>query len=113
MSKTTFITWLLIAALAAFIYSNRSPDSFAECLLEKMPGTVSDISALGSLSVCRSNHPGGMDDQSKGSGIGLLGHKGRFECMSIEAKHTRSEDASHAIGRACNHLYASKSPEKK
>ena len=113
MSKTTFISCLLIVALAAFIYGNKGPDSFAECLLERLPGTVSDISALGSISVCKNKHPGGMDKQSEGSGFGLLGYKDRFECMSIEARSTRSRDASKAIGRACNHLYASKGPEKK
>lgn len=113
MSKTTFISCLLIVALAAFIYGNKGPDSFAECLLERLPGTVSDISALGSISVCKNNHPGGMDKQSEGSGFGLLGYKDRFECMSIEARSTRSRDASKAIGRACNHLYTIKSSEKK
>lgn len=112
MSKTTFITCLLIAALAVFIYANKSPDSFAECLLDKLPGTVSDVSALGSISVCRNSHPGGMDKQSEGSGFGLLGYVDRFECMSVEARNTRSEDASSIIARACNHLYASRSPDK-
>lgn len=113
MSKIILVAGLSAAVLAAFIYANKGPDSFAECLLEKLPGTVSDASALGSISVCKSNHPGGMDSHSKGSGFGLLGYKDRFECMSIEAKYTRSKDASKVIGRACNHLYASNSPEKK
>lgn len=79
--------------------------NFATCVLDKLPGTANEVAAQAIYQLCRSEHPGGLDAVSQGSGRGIFGFKSGPECTAKQAGDTRSNQAAYMIGRACNRLY--------
>lgn len=79
--------------------------NYAECLLEKLPGTANDVAANAIWETCQAKHPGGLQVIEQGSGRGWFSFKSGAECTAKTAGDTRSRMAALGISSACNKLY--------
>lgn len=102
MKAAVFIALFLPAAASA---------NFAECLLDKLPGTANDVAAHAIMQTCTAKHPGGFQSVVQGSGRGWFGFKSGPECTAKKAADTRSNRAAQLISVACRNLY-DKPPKK-
>lgn len=98
--KSAALLFVLLATAPAWAASN-----YAECLLDKMPGTQNDVAAAAVNQVCLGEHPGGIQAVPQGSGRGMFGFKSGAECTAKKAGETRSNQAAAMIGVACRRLY--------
>ena len=94
-----------LAALAMLCSPAAFAANFATCILDKMPGTQNDIAAHGTMQVCLSKNPGGIEAVAQGSGRGVFGFDSGAECTAKKAGDTRSQRAAVLIGIACRKLY--------
>lgn len=76
--------------------------NFAECLLDKLPGTMNDQAAHAIRAVCSDKY---QDDVPQGTGRGLFSYKSGTECLAAKGKDTRSTTAVQLMSWACRRLY--------
>ena len=93
------ITFLLISL------SFGAQANFAECILEKMPGSVNDAVTNAAHNACATDYPAIFFDIERGSGRGFFGHSDANACVLKSAKNTPSNRASYQIAAACRCLY--------
>lgn len=91
---------LLLISLSFGAHAN-----FAECILEKMPGSVNDAVTNAAHSTCAADYPARFFDIEQGSGLGIFDHSDANACVLKSAKNTPSNRASYQIAAACRCLY--------
>lgn len=74
--------------------------SYAQCVLEKMPGVANDVAAKQLARQCLHTYPAGFATVENDS---RYAHGG--ECIIHKARDTASPYAATAIARACVHRY--------
>jgi hypothetical protein len=99
MKKLIITTALLATSSLA------NAGDFATCLLDSLPGLENDLAASAAVTVCKTEHPGGLESVPAGSGRGMLSFKSGAECALNKSGNTRSRDAAYMIRAACNRLY--------
>lgn len=92
----------LVLALSA---CSSTPDNYAECILENMPGTSNEQSRHLIHSQCRATHPDMYYNIEKGAAHGLFNTKTEEDCMIEYGKNTFERYAVFNIRQACNCLY--------
>lgn len=97
-------------ALILTLSSSAWAGNFAECILDKMPGTANDVAASAVWQVCRSAYPGGIESVKQGDGRGFFGYSNGNECLAKKASDTQSQRAALMIGSACRRLYDEPNP---
>ena len=95
---------IITTALLAFS-SLTQAGNYATCLLDKLPGLQNDQAAAAAIQVCRSKHPGGMEQIAQGEKRGAFGYESGAECALKKAGETRSSTAAYQIRLACDRLY--------
>lgn len=95
---------LLVAALAWFALPASAAD-YAQCILDKMPGTKNGVVHQAILRECLAAHPGGFLVARKGSGRGFFGFDGRDACVKRKAVDTAFPGSAVAISAACHCAY--------
>lgn len=110
--------WLLsLAASAAFAQTIVDPfvdlvppkkigpfdGSYAQCILDKMPGVASDVAANAIAQVCLHDYPEGF--RTAESGSSLLGFDSGAACVAKKAHDTSSRQGAGIIYLACHHRY--------
>lgn len=98
MKKLITTTLLAFSSLA-------QAGNYATCLLDKLPGLQNDQAAAAAIQVCRSQHPGGMEQVAQGEKRGFFGYESGAECALKNAGETRSGTAAYQIRLACDRLY--------
>ncbi len=94
------------AAVLLLIPAAAQAGSFAECIINRMPGADNQVAANIALASCKSAFPDGFDEASRGSGRGLFArYSDGLECASDRTKNTMSTAATNMILKACQHLY--------
>ena len=96
----------VLLAIAAVVYWDVSPPrkDWATCVLDKMPNTQSDITALSVMQVCNAEH-GSRASVVRGGGRGWFGYSSGAECAVAKGGNTPSNNAARAIRIACNLRY--------
>lgn len=92
-------------AVIALLLPSIALADFAECLLDRLPGTQNDVAANAIWQTCMARHPGGIASVGQGSGRGWLSFKSGAECTAKKAADTRSHRAAAMINGACKKLY--------
>lgn len=96
----------LLGALLTAISSAALADSFATCLLDKLPEVRNQQATLAALRLCQTEHPGGWDSVEQGEGRGLFAdYDSGDECTLELARETADRQAGFLIGRSCRLLY--------
>ena len=94
------VTALLLASCGPVFAGN-----FAECLLDRLPGTANQPTHGAVFQVCTKDHPGRYSDIEKGSGRGVFGYADGNACTIQKARSTPYELSSMQIAFACRCLY--------
>ena len=79
--------------------------NFAECILDRMPGTANQPAAMAVFRSCGSENPGQYEAIEQGSGLGFFGFKDQDACIIKKSKDTTQSNAAFMISRACRCLY--------
>ncbi|CAB3974650.1 hypothetical protein BCO37747_07478 [Burkholderia contaminans] len=117
--KPNFIPLALLAGAALCIYGfaqymnyregqpveRAEPTKYWNCILEKLPGTQSDVIAYQSVNMCFSQFGGGQDVGPRDKVGGLFSVPRAGECIERFGKQTGSYVAAQLIVAACNQLY--------
>ena len=90
--------WVLLSGTAI-------AGDFADCILDKMPGTANGATQAAIFRTCSKDHPGGYTEVKKGSGRGLFGFSDPDSCTIKKSRDTVFQPAATAIAIACNCLY--------
>lgn len=93
--------------LASLLFSgNAIAGNFAECILDKMPGSTNGATHAAVFRACTQEHPGNYEAIEKGSGRGLFGFKDQNACTIKKARDTPFPYSAGAISIACGCLYS-------
>lgn len=96
----------LITLLAVVLASPaQASDSYAHCILEKMPGVANDASMYAVVRACLAGHPNGYRASSRGAGKGWFSYGSPDECVLKKARATPNNQAGAMISIACHCLY--------
>jgi len=79
--------------------------NYAECILDKMPGSENEAFTTSVISTCTQANPGIFYNISKGEGRGLFGFGDGNSCIQKKTKETRNQRAAFVIANACRCLY--------
>lgn len=90
----------LMVAAPSVLASN-----FAECILDKLPGTANQPTHGAAFQQCTNEHPSGYFGVKKGSGRGVFGFSDGNACIVKKAKNTAYELSSMQIAFSCRCLY--------
>ena len=100
----------LAAAVAlACCASSVAGQTYAHCILDKMPGTPNDAVAYAVVQSCMRENRGGMYVIRKGSGRGWFSHGSPQACVMKKARDTTNQKAATVISAACHCLYGENS----
>lgn len=80
-------------------------DNYADCVLDKMPGSQNDMTTNAIVRSCLESHPLGYREVKKGSGRGLFGFKSPDACILKKAKDTPNARGAQMISVGCHCLY--------
>lgn len=107
--KKAMLCSLLLTALAS---TNANAGNYAECLLDKLPGTSSSIATVASINACAKKYPDRLDGVKYGAGLSLFGfgYSSPDECAADKAKNTPNNQAAAQIMQACIRLYTKEKP---
>lgn len=96
----------LFGVLLTAISSAALADSFATCLLDKLPGVRNNQATWATLRHCQTEHPGGWGSVEQGEGRGLFAdYDSGDECTLDMAKETADGQAGFLIAKSCRLLY--------
>jgi|GEM_PF-6339414 len=79
--------------------------TYAHCLLEKLPGSTNQAVFQAAYQACAREHPSQFKGVVKGSGKGLLSYSDGAQCTLKKAAGTTHQQSAHVIGVACRCLY--------
>lgn len=79
--------------------------NYADCILDKMPGSENEAITTAVVSTCFQENPGTFYEIEKGSGRGLFGYKDANACVLKKARDTRHPRAAGLISASCRCLY--------
>lgn len=99
---------IAIASFVAvfFLAPNAFANNFAECVLEKMPGSANEAITTAVMSTCSNENPGGYYNVMKGSGRGIFGFSDPNSCILKKAHDTPNQRGALLIANACRCLYS-------
>jgi len=80
-------------------------ENFADCILDKMPGTSNGPAAFAVFKSCTTDHPEKYAAIEKGSGTGWFGFKDQEACIIKKSRDTVQQNAALMIAAACRCLY--------
>lgn len=80
--------------------------NYAECILDKMPGTVNGAITVAIANTCIGKYPQGYFTIEQGSARGLFGFKDGDACVMKKAASTPFHYAAEQIRMACACLYS-------
>lgn len=98
-------TFKFIASCAFIACHSVYASNFAECILDKMPGTANDVATTAVLNICTQSNPGRYYDVIRGSGRGIFGYSSQDSCIVDKTKNTTHQRAAFVIAGACRCLY--------
>lgn len=84
--------------------------NFATCILDKMPGSVSQAMNAAAWQSCTQDYPDRFLGVVQGSGRGLFGFADGSACTLKKAAGTTFPPSAGAIARACRCLYDKPNP---
>lgn len=93
-----------LAILAALI-SPATAANYAECILDKMPGTSNAATNAAVVQTCTQKYPTRYASIEKGSGRGFFAFKDGNACTIKKAASTSFQWAGTSIATACRCLY--------
>jgi hypothetical protein len=100
MHIKNFILWLTIfSSYPALAYN------FAECILDKLPGSSNQATHGAVFNICREKSNEKYTEILKGSGRGFFGHADGNSCVLKKAKETSYQLSAMQIAFACRCLY--------
>lgn len=94
-----------ITLAAVFVATIAHAGNYAECILDKMPGTANAPAALAVSRSCTNEYLGQYGTVERGSGLGLFGFKDPEACIIKKARATAQPNAAFMIAAACRCLY--------
>ena len=95
----------IAAAFGMLTASAALSADYADCILEKMPGTQNFAVHQAVIRACLADHPEGFLASKQGSGRGFFGFDGRDSCVRKKAANTPFGAAAASISAACYCLY--------
>jgi hypothetical protein len=105
MSLKQTLIWL-----AMFLSGPAVASNFAQCILEKMPGSANQAMHAAIFQTCARDHPTQYRGIEKGEGRGLFGFSDGNACTIKKAAGTTFQPSAYAIARACKCLYDAPNP---
>lgn len=94
-----------IALAVVFAATAAHAGNFAECILDKMPGSENEAFTTSVISTCTQENPGTFYNIGKGEGRGLFGFGDGNSCIQKKTKETRNQRAAFVIANACRCLH--------
>jgi hypothetical protein len=94
-----------ITVSAIFIVAEAHAGNYAECILDKMPGTSNAPAAFAVSKSCTTEYAGQYGTVERGSGLGLFGFKDPEACIIKRSRDTAQPNAAFMIAAACRCLY--------
>lgn len=91
--------------LVVCVSGNAMAGNFADCILDKMPGSANGATHAAVFRACAEKYPEKYFGIERGSGRGLFGFKDENECTIKKAQNTTFQYSAGAIGIACACLY--------
>lgn len=79
--------------------------NYAECILDKMPGSANGATHAAVIRSCTEKNPNVYFDIERGSGRGIFGFSDENSCIIKKAQSTAFQYSAGAIGMACTCLY--------
>lgn len=95
----------MAACLALWHSGNALAENFADCILDKMPGTANAPAAFAVSRSCSADYPSQYYAIEKGSGLGWFGFNTPEECIIKKSRDTVQQNAAMGIAVACRCLY--------
>lgn len=96
----------LLAVVSALLLSCAAlAGNYADCILDKMPGSENEAVTAAVVSTCIQENPNGFYEIEKGDGRGLFGYKNANACVLKKARDTRYPRAAGLISASCRCLY--------
>lgn len=83
-------------------------ESYASCLLDKLPGSSNSAFFYAVYQACLREHPSGLKGVIQGSGRGLFSYSDGAQCTIKKAAGTTHQQSAQVIGIACRCLYDKK-----
>ena len=99
MREITLFSLLLVAA--QYCYAG----NYADCSLDKMPGSETDAVIGAVLRTCSNENPGLMYSIKKGDGLGIFSFDDSNSCVLKKARKTNNQRAASLITYSCRCLY--------
>ena len=79
---------------AVFVATAAHAGNYAECILDKMPGTANAPAAFAVARSCTNEYPGQYGTVERGSGLGLFGFKDPEACIIKKSRDTAQPNAA-------------------
>lgn len=107
--KKAMLCSLLLTALAS---TNANAGNYAECLLDKLPGSSNEVVTTATVRICSKKYPAMFYGVEYGAGLSVFGfgYSNPDECTADKAKNTQSHSAAALIRSACMRLYTKEEP---
>lgn len=99
------IIFLIFSCMILVHTGSAMAENFADCILDKMPGTSNRSAALAVFKSCATDHPEKYAAIEKGSGSGWFGFKDQEACIIKKSRDTVQQNAVFMIAAACRCLY--------
>lgn len=100
MKKAALVGVLLLAATL-----QAQAQTYAHCLLDKLPGTTNQAVFYAVYQQCGREFPSGFKGVARSSGKGFFGYSDGAQCTIKKASGTTHHQSAHVIGVACRCLY--------
>lgn len=97
---------VLLSALSGAAFAG----NYAECLLDKLPGSENETFTSAAANACAQEYPGLFYTIKKGDGQGIFGFSDRNSCVLKKSKDTKNQRAATLIYWACECLYEAPFP---
>ena len=94
-----------LACAALFVCTTAWAGNFAECILDKLPGTANQPTHGAVFQACAKKYPAKYFEIQKGSSRGLFGYSDGNACTIKKAKNTSYGLSSMQIAFSCRCLY--------
>ena len=91
---------------AVFVATAAHAGNYAECILDKMPGTANASAAFAVARSCANEYQGQYGTVERGSRLGLFGFKDPEACIIKKSRDTAQPNAALMIAAACRCIYA-------
>lgn len=98
MRTMAIVAWFMISV-------NAYASNYADCILDKMPGSENDAFTASVISTCSQENPGSFYSIEKGEGRGVFGFSDGNACIQKKSKDTRNQRAAFVIAGSCRCLY--------